>query len=146
MAALTNLKILTSLSQIDCLLSFVLFIVENFVPYPDSKIHALILSTSILSVFMSLVELYCIGKKEYWQLLLTTLFRLGPIVSLSIFWMICSKRFVKLFTFFICLLSYSNFRDSQILLVASISLTYQIIKGKTQLYKTICITNIYYLL
>ena len=92
--SLTNPKILTGLSQIDSLLSFLLFIVENFFPYPDSRIHALILSTSILSVFMSLIELYCIGKKEYWQLLLATLFRLGPIVSISLFWMICSKRFV----------------------------------------------------
>ena len=65
MVVLTNPKLLTGLSQIDLLLSFILFIIENLIPYPDSKIHALIIASSTSSVFLSLVEMYSLGKKEY---------------------------------------------------------------------------------
>ena len=92
MVVLTNPKLLTGLSQIDLLLSFILFIIENLIPYPDSKIHALIIASSTSSVFLSLVEMYCLGKKEYFFFLCATLFRLGPVVSISILWMVCSKR------------------------------------------------------
>ena len=92
MVVLTNPKLLTGLSQIDLLLSFILFIIENLIPYPDSKIHALIIASSTSSVFLSLVEMYSLGKREYSFLLCATLFRLGPVVSISILWMVCSKR------------------------------------------------------
>ena len=89
---LTSSKALISLSQVDLILSFILFIVENLVPINNNLVHVIILVTSTMSVFLSLMEIYVISRKEYWQLLGATIVRLGPMVGLSIFWMICSRR------------------------------------------------------
>lgn len=90
---LTSPKALSTLSQLDLVLSSILFIVENLVPVPNSTIHIIILITSALSVSLSLAELYVLFKAQYYKLLATSLVRLGPMVALSIFWIIYSQNY-----------------------------------------------------
>merc|ERR1719491_2087896 len=60
---------------------------------------------------LSLLEMYVITKGQYWYLLMSSVIRLGPMVILSSLWIF-----------------YSNSYDSH-LLVGSICLTFQAIKG-----------------
>lgn len=92
MASLCPSKVLTTFSQVDLLLSFILFLVENLVPYPDVMVHVTILVSASLSVLLSLMEMIFISKSKYWQLLGATAFRLGPMAAISIFWMIRSNK------------------------------------------------------
>ena len=88
----TNSKAVLFLAQIDMVLSFILFIVENLVPTPNILVHGIILVTSSISVILSLLEMYVIAKCLYWYLLAASIIRLGPMVTLSVIWIIYSNR------------------------------------------------------
>ena len=90
---LTNSKALLALSQVDLLLSFILFTVENLIPIHNDIVHKTILITASASVLLALWEIVVISKKQYWCLLTASGMRLGPMVGLSIFWLVSSKRY-----------------------------------------------------
>ena len=88
----TNSKTLLGLCQFDMLMSLILFIVENLVQIPNILVHRIILVTSSTSVMLSLLEMYVITKGQYWYLLMSSVIRLGPMVTLSSLWIFYSNR------------------------------------------------------
>ena len=88
----TNSKTLLGLCQFDMLMSLILFIIENLVPIPNIFVHRIILVTSSTSVILSLLEMYVITKEQYWYLLMSSVIRLGPLVTLSSLWIFYSNR------------------------------------------------------
>lgn len=90
--AVTNSKTLLGLCQFDMLMSLLLFIIENLVPIPNISVHRIILVTSSTSVILSLLEMYVITKEQYWYLLMSSVIRLGPLVTLSSLWIFYSNR------------------------------------------------------
>merc|ERR1712062_953810 len=92
-------------------MSLLMFIVENLVPIPNIPVHRIILITSSTSVLLSLLEMYVITKEYWYYLLISSITRLGPLVTLAALGIFFSNRY-----------------DSH-LLVGSICLTFQAIKG-----------------
>ena len=88
----TNSKTLLGLCQFDMLMSLILFIIENLIPISNIFVHRIILVTSSTSVILSLLEMYVITKEQYWYLLMSSVIRLGPLVTLSSLWIFYSNR------------------------------------------------------